>query len=262
MLRRLLPSAALRLQTHTPARSSAFRRMLCTARSSNDGGMQTHFRNSQSVHPLGIAKKRIETVEETGEWINPTTNHVWSRDEIKDRLEFQPRHQPENLADRACIGFLKVAYLPCLISQGEGVARSYPLRVIAHDVRSFHPGQVAYWTFNKVTGYEAADPTPVCLTGLQPQPSRLEVDLPLTRASPALDRTNGRSSARQRRVRSPSWRHAAPRPATRRPAPTLQKSRAYCPCPSFPSLIPRHRPRPSLPARPPRPPPPRAAPAS
>ena len=134
--------------------------MLCTARSSNDGGMQTHFRNSQSVHPLGIAKKRIETVEETGEWINPTTNHVWSRDEIKDRLEFQPRHQPENLADRACIGFLKVAYLPCLISQGGGVARSYPLRVIAHDVRSFHPGQVAYWTFNKVTGYKAADPTP------------------------------------------------------------------------------------------------------
>ena len=162
--------------------------MLCTARSSNDGGMQTHFRNSQSVHPLGIAKKRIETVEETGEWINPTTNHVWSEAEIKERLEFQPRHQPENLADRACIGFLKVAYLPCLISQGEGVARSYPLRVIAHDVRSFHPGQVAYWTFNKVTGYEAADPTPVCLTGLQPQPSRLEVDLPLTRASPALDR--------------------------------------------------------------------------
>ena len=118
MLRRLLPSAALRLQTHTPARSSAFRRMLCTARSSNDGGMQTHFRNSQSVHPLGIAKKRIETVEETGEWINPTTNHVWSEAEIKERLEFQPRHQPENLADRACIGFLKVAHLPCLISQG------------------------------------------------------------------------------------------------------------------------------------------------
>ena len=35
--------------------------------------------------------------------------------------------------------------LPCLISQGEGDARStvfYPLRVIAHDARSFHPGQV------------------------------------------------------------------------------------------------------------------------
>lgn len=41
----------------------------------------------------------------------------------------------------------------------------------------------------------------------------------------------------------------------------LQKSRAYCPCPSFPSLIPRHCPCPSLPARPPPPPPPRAAPA-
>ena len=30
--------------------------------------------------------------------------------------------------------------LPCFISQGEGVAG--PLRVIGHDVRSFHPGQV------------------------------------------------------------------------------------------------------------------------
>ena len=30
--------------------------------------------------------------------------------------------------------------MPCFISQGEGVAG--PLRVIAHDVRSFHPGQV------------------------------------------------------------------------------------------------------------------------
>ena len=28
----------------------------------------------------------------------------------------------------------------------------------------------------------------VCLTGLEPQPSRLKIDLPLTRASPALDR--------------------------------------------------------------------------
>ena len=157
MLRRLLPSAALRLQT--PARSSAFRRMLCTARSSSDGGMQTHFRNSQSVHPLGIDKKRIETVEETGEWINPTTNHVWSEDEIKERLEFQPRHQPENLADRTCIGFLKVAHLPCFIYP-KGRASRGAACVIAHDVRSIHPGQVAYWTFNKVTGYKAADPTP------------------------------------------------------------------------------------------------------
>ena len=120
------------------------------------------------------------------------------------------------------------------------------------------PGYVAGSAFDR----ELQQKKRVCLTGLQPQPSRLEVDLPLTRASPALDRTNGRSSARRRRVRSPSWRHAAPRPATHRPAPTLQKSRAHCPCPSFPPLIPRHRPRPSLPARPPRPPPPRAAPAS
>ena len=35
-----------------------------------------------------------------------------------------------------------VRCLPCLTSQGEGVARSPPQRVKAHDVRSFHPGQV------------------------------------------------------------------------------------------------------------------------
>ena len=32
--------------------------------------------------------------------------------------------------------------LPCFTSQGEGVAQSR-LRVIVHDVRSFHPGQVS-----------------------------------------------------------------------------------------------------------------------
>ena len=35
-----------------------------------------------------------------------------------------------------------VRTLPCVISRGEGVARSRRLRVIAHDVRSSHPGQV------------------------------------------------------------------------------------------------------------------------
>ena len=38
-----------------------------------------------------------------------------------------------------------VSVLPCLTSQGEGVARSRrrPFHVIAHDARSFHPGQVS-----------------------------------------------------------------------------------------------------------------------
>jgi len=58
--------------------------------------------------------------------VNPTINHVWSDEEIKERLSVQPRYQPTNLADRACVAFLKAAY----------------------------------WTFNKVTGYRAADPTP------------------------------------------------------------------------------------------------------
>ena len=38
----------------------------------------------------------------------------------------QPRHQPQNIAEKFCLGFLKGAYA----------------------------------TFNKVTGYKAADPTP------------------------------------------------------------------------------------------------------
>ena len=47
----------------------------------------------------------------------------------------------------------------------------------------------------------------VCRTGLEPEPSRLQMDLPLTRASPALDRWCGtspstRTSARARATRS------------------------------------------------------------
>jgi hypothetical protein len=40
-----------------------------------------------------------------------------------------------------------VLSLPCLISQGEGVAqisRGSPACVLAHDARSFHPGQVLF----------------------------------------------------------------------------------------------------------------------
>ena len=45
----------------------------------------------------------------------------------------------------------RVSALPCLTSQGEGVRRAsrgagdmgYPLRVMAHEPRSFHPGQVS-----------------------------------------------------------------------------------------------------------------------
>ena len=44
----------------------------------------------------------------------------------------------------------------------------------------------------------------VCRTGLEPQASRLKIDLPLTRASPALDRRSTRASV------SPS--HMAPAP--------------------------------------------------
>ena len=86
--------------------STAGRRLLCTT-VPREGAHSVHFRNSQSVHPLGVEKTRAPPA---GEWVNPTVNHVWTSDEIKERLATQPRHQPETLADHACVGFLRAAY--------------------------------------------------------------------------------------------------------------------------------------------------------
>ena len=84
--------------------NTAGRRLLCTV--PREGAHSVHFRNSQSVHPLGVEKR----APPAGEWVNPTVNHVWTSDEIKERLATQPRHQPETLADHACVGFLRAAY--------------------------------------------------------------------------------------------------------------------------------------------------------
>ena len=84
--------------------NTAGRRLLCTV--PREGAHSVHFRNSQSVHPLGVEKR----APPAGEWVNPTVNHVWTSDEIKERLATQPRHQPETLADQACVGFLRAAY--------------------------------------------------------------------------------------------------------------------------------------------------------
>jgi len=93
------------------------------------GGMFPHFRNSPTEHPLKVPKRVVERLDvdlKPGEWVNPTVNHVWSDEEIQARLSTQPRHQPVTFTDKLARNFLNVAY----------------------------------WTFNKVTGYEAADPTP------------------------------------------------------------------------------------------------------
>ena len=58
--------------------------------------------------PRGAARRK--RAPPAGEWVNPTVNHVWTSDEIKERLATQPRHQPETLADQACVGFLRGAY--------------------------------------------------------------------------------------------------------------------------------------------------------
>ena len=88
----------------SPTLGTAGRRLLCTV--PREGAHSVHFRNSQSVHPLGVEKR----APPAGEWVNPTVNHVWTSDEIKERLATQPRHQPETLADHACVGFLRAAY--------------------------------------------------------------------------------------------------------------------------------------------------------
>lgn len=91
-----------------------------------EGGHQPHFRNTTGIHPLGVQKKIIKAVIPKGEWVNPTHNHVWSEAELKTVLSKQPRHTPENLAEKVVNRSLK------------GV----------------------YWMFNKITGYRTADPTP------------------------------------------------------------------------------------------------------
>jgi hypothetical protein len=56
-----------------------------------------------------------------GEWANPTSNHVWSDEEINERLATQPRHQPETWSDVAAINFLRAAYW----TFNTGMARLY-----------------------------------------------------------------------------------------------------------------------------------------
>ena len=115
-------------------RSAALRTLACrsawTARpivrsfcQPREGAHHVHFRNTVQPHPLGVQKKTPGPAG--GEWVNPTVNHVWSEEEIDERLSTQPRHQPKRWSDHACRNFLRVAY----------------------------------WTFNKVTGYKAANPS-------------------------------------------------------------------------------------------------------
>ena len=69
-------------------------------------------------------------------------------------------HPWSSHARQACAEEARGAELSCPLLYPKGRASRGAACVIAHDVRSIHPGQVAYWTFNKVTGYKAADPTP------------------------------------------------------------------------------------------------------
>jgi len=106
------PRAATALRMANRSLRASAPRALC-ADAKPDGPV--HFRNTPTSHPLGVDK-----------WINPTVNHVWTDNEISDRLSTQPRHTPVTLSDKIAHGFL----------------------------------QTCYKTFNFVTGYKAADPTP------------------------------------------------------------------------------------------------------
>jgi len=90
------------------------------------GGVFPHFRVSSGEHPIQPKISTEPPRVESGEWVNPTINHVWSEEEIQKRLSTQPRHQPKLLSDKLAFNFL----------------------------------QIAYWSFNKVTRYHAADPSP------------------------------------------------------------------------------------------------------
>ncbi len=121
---RLLAPAARRA-VRAPLLSSARTGTSAARQPADPPSSNVHFRNSPSVHPLGVVKRRIDEVTERGEWVNPTDNHVWSDAEINERLATQPRHKPENLADRLSLGFLRFCYA----------------------------------TFNTITRYQAADPS-------------------------------------------------------------------------------------------------------
>ena len=95
-----------------------------------------------------------------------------------------------------CTRTLKARLLPCLTSQGEGVARSR--RVKAHDVRSFHPGQ-ARLAARVLTPYEVA--ALICDEEEEEEVEILDVRTPAQRATHQI---NGRGPLTPRGARASS----------------------------------------------------------
>jgi hypothetical protein len=133
----LLPTACAAAHTAQPVHAQTQRRWLCAAaapsqppptgedkvRSGNRSMM--HFRTTMQGHPLNIEKTYVSPGGDPA-WDNPTQNHVWSEEELQQKLSEQPKHKPEGVLDR----------------------------VLWAAVRG------AYHTFNFVTRYSKKDPSP------------------------------------------------------------------------------------------------------
>lgn len=115
MLRQRLTTFSRTMRTRL-APLTFSRQSLCSSVEPARGSHSTHFRNSPSKHPLNVDKQ----------WVNPTINHVWSPEEVDERLSTQPRHTPTLLSEKVAHGFL----------------------------------QFCYKAFNGITRYEASDPSP------------------------------------------------------------------------------------------------------
>jgi len=73
-----------------------------------------HFKTTLQGHPFNIKKNSTEPSisETTGDliWDNPTQNHVWTSEELTERLSEQPKHQPTTVLDRIIWGTVRGCY--------------------------------------------------------------------------------------------------------------------------------------------------------
>jgi len=72
-----------------------------------------HFRTTSQGHPFNIKKNRSElytTDKGLQVWDNPTQNHVWSAEELDERLSEQPKHIPTSIMDRVIRGIVRGSY--------------------------------------------------------------------------------------------------------------------------------------------------------
>eukprot|EP01039_Chlorochromonas_danica_P004928 gene4928-5410_t len=121
------------LLTHLPASQQGWMmmrpRFLSTEKKNDtiadDEAMEVHFRASGRQHPLQL--KKVEyTSEDMGDHMGRQQNHIWTKEELHEKMTTLYRHKPETFTDHAMNKLM------------------YGL----------------YHTFNFITGYSPIDPTP------------------------------------------------------------------------------------------------------